>query len=113
MVSERILPEDPLAFIVRCVREKRLYWTYHVNMRLKGRSISRQMILEAMSTYEIIESYPEDKYLPSYLVHARLGDTTFHVLLAVDVLGKNTRVVTAYRPSPAQWGDDFKRRRTP
>jgi len=63
MASERILPDDPLAFIVRCVREKRLFWTYHVNMRLKNRSISR--------------------------------------------------LVTAYRPSPAQWGDDFKRRRTP
>ena len=34
---ERSVPEDPLAFIVRCVREHRVYWTYHVNMRV-GRS---------------------------------------------------------------------------
>ncbi|MCY4506786.1 MAG: hypothetical protein OXG35_07470 [Acidobacteria bacterium] len=33
---ERTVPADPLAFIMRCVRERRIYWTYHVNMRLAG-----------------------------------------------------------------------------
>ena len=62
---------DPLGFIRRCVHDRRILWTYHVNMRMTGRSISREMIIDGIEYYEIIEAYPEDKYLPSYLVHAR------------------------------------------
>ena len=64
---DRKVPEDPLPFIVRCVSERRIYWTYHVNMRLAGRHISREDICEATDTYEIVGEYPDDKYLPSYL----------------------------------------------
>ena len=73
MTSGRRLPTDALAFIQRCVRERKVYWTYHVNMRLAGRYISRDELFEATETYEVIESYPDDKYLPSYLVSATSG----------------------------------------
>ena len=33
MTAERMLPEDPLAFIQRCVQHRQMYWTYHMNMR--------------------------------------------------------------------------------
>ena len=33
--------EPDLAFVQRCVREGRLLWTYHVNMRLRTRAVSR------------------------------------------------------------------------
>ena len=59
---DRRVPEDPLAFIVRCVRERRVYWTYHVNMRLAGRHISREDICGATDTYELVDAYPDDKY---------------------------------------------------
>src|SRR5712691_1644505 len=62
------LPDDPLEFIQRCLRERKVYWTYHVNMRLPGRYISREQILGAVDSYAIVEAYPEDKYLPSYLL---------------------------------------------
>ena len=108
---ERTVPEDPLAFIVRCVREHRVYWTYHVNMRLAGRHISRRDICEATDTYELVEAYPDDKYLPSYLVLAAMAGNAFHVLFAADVSGDNVRVVTSYRPSPTDWESDMKTRR--
>ena len=111
MDEKRILPEDPLAFIRRCVRERRLFWTWHVNMRLQKRFISREMILEAVGSYKLIEAYPEDKYLPSYLVFARKGKTVFHVLFAVDVAEENVRVVTAYHPRPEEWSEDLQRRK--
>ncbi len=112
MAAERVVPEDPLAFLQQRVRERRLFWTYHVNMRLQGRSLSRQVILDAVESYEIIESYPQDKYLPSYLVYAQHGGTVMHVLFAVDAPGDNVRVVTAYRPDPAEWEGDLKRRKS-
>jgi uncharacterized protein DUF4258 len=80
-------------------------------MRLQGRFISREAILGAAKSYEIIESYPDDKYLPSYLVLGRSAGEVFHVLFAADVKGGNVRVVTAYRPSPGEWEADWKTRR--
>src|SRR4051794_25781232 len=100
---------NPLEFIRRCVRERKLFWTYHVNMRLERRHITRDEILSAVDAYAVIESYPDDKYLPSYLVASR----EFHVLFAVDAEGDNVRVVTAYRPDPEEWEPpDFTHRRT-
>jgi hypothetical protein len=101
-------PADPLAFICRCVRERKVLWTYHVNMRLERRHIGREEILGAVDSYAIVEEYADDKYLPSYLVVAA---DSFHVLFATDVSGDNVRVVTAYRPDPDEWEPDFRRRK--
>ena len=71
MTGKPQLPDDPLSFIKDCISNGRVLWTYHVNMRMKDRFISRPMIIESVEAYEIIESYPEDKYLPSYLVYSQ------------------------------------------
>jgi len=86
-------------------------WTYHVHMRVAGRFIPRETILAAVDSYESVESYPDDKYLPSYLLLARHGSEAFHVLFAVDVEGDNVRIVTCYRPDARQWETDLKTRR--
>ena len=106
----RKLPADPLRFIQECDRNRRVLWTYHVNMRLKGRFIPREAILDAVDSYEIIEAYPEDKYLPSYLILARSAGEASHVLFAADLEGANVRVVTAYRPTEGDREDDLKTR---
>lgn len=111
MVDERKCPADPLEFISECVRNQRVYWTYHVNMRLKDRFLPREMILESADYYEIIEAYPEDKYLPSYLVYARHHDVVFHILFAADVEERNVRVITSYYPDPVLWDPALKTRR--
>jgi hypothetical protein len=73
--------------------------------------MNRPMILRSPGTYEVIESYPEDKYLPSYLIRAESEEAVFHVLFAADVPNRNVRIVTAYRPDPIEWSEDFRRRR--
>jgi hypothetical protein len=108
---ERKLPDDPLKFIRRCVIRGQVFWTYHVNMRLRGRFITRQAILQANERYEIIDEYPKDKYLPSYLVYAEYQGDIFHILFAVDLEGVNVRIVTAYRPNPEEWEEGFRTRR--
>lgn len=112
MEPNRMVPDDPLKFIQQRVRKHQILWTYHVNMRLRGRHVTRREILDAVDTYEIIESYPEDKYLPSYLVLAKHGGSAFHVLFATDVENDNVTVVTAYRPDPKEWNPDLRTRRT-
>lgn len=113
MTTDRVLPPDPLAFIRECVLEGRVLWTYHVTMRMERRSIPRDAVVGASASYEIIEAYPEDKYLPSYLIRAENAAGVFHVLFAADVPGANVRVVTAYKPDPIEWDSDFKRRKKP
>jgi hypothetical protein len=108
---ERRLPGDPAAFVRTCVLERRILWTYHVNMRLERRFVARQAILDSVDSYELVESYPDDKYLPGYLFLARPIGDAIHVLFATDVEGDNVRVVTAYRPSSDEWMDDLKTRR--
>ena len=80
-------------------------------MRLAGRFVPREVILAAVASYELVEAYPEDRYLPSYLILARQGSEALHVLFATDVEGDNVRVVTAYRPDPGEWQVDLKARR--
>jgi hypothetical protein len=111
MPLERLIPDNPLDFIKRCVSENRIFWTYHVNMRMKGRFIPRQIVVDSIQHYEIIEEYPGDKYLPSYLVFSKYGDKIFHVLFAVDVEKDNMRVITGYYPSLDEWKEGFKTRR--
>ncbi len=82
------------------------------HLRVRGRFVARQTILNAVDSYEIVESYPDDRYLPSYLVLGRLASDAVHVLFATDVRGDNVRVITAYRPSPDEWEEDLTTRRT-
>ena len=110
-MAERKLPDDPVAFIRDCLYGGRILWTYHVNMRLGQRFISRETITAGAGSYEIVEAYPEDKYFPSYLLLGHVGEEVFHALFGADVGGQNVRVVTAYYPSPEEWEEDLKTRR--
>jgi hypothetical protein len=79
--------------------------------REAGRFVPRDSILAAVGSYELVESYPDDKYLPSYLILARHQGDAFHILFVVDVAGENVRVVAAYRPDLRKWRPDLKTRR--
>lgn len=98
-------------FIKRCIAAGRVRWTYHVTMRFKERKLSAAMISEAIEALEIIEAYPTDKYLPSYLVRGEVPGMIFHVQIATDVEGENVRVVTMYIPDAREWDNDYRARR--
>lgn len=104
---------DILKFIKSCIQSRKIKWTYHINMRLEERHISREAILSSIDTYEIIEEYPEDKYLPSYLIYAKFEELIIHILIAVDIEGDSVTIVTAYKPTLDKWEADFKMRRRP
>jgi hypothetical protein len=103
--------DEALAFIRQCIRQRSIIWSYHVNMRMEQRSITRNAILAAEPSFEIIENYPDDKYLPSCLVYACYGTGIFHLHIAIDKEGGNIRIITAYNPSTDKWNSDFKTRR--
>ena len=105
------IPSDPLEFIKKCIDQGKIFWTYHVNMRFGQRPIRREMILNTVSSFEIIEEYSADKYLPSYLIRAEHQTLVFHIQIATDVALENIRIVTAYIPDPGKWSQDFRVRR--
>ncbi|MGZ8385103.1 MAG: DUF4258 domain-containing protein [Nitrospira sp.] len=45
---------------------------------------------------DIIESYPDDKYLSSYLILCQSDEGAAHLQIATDVHGDNVRIVTVY-----------------
>lgn len=76
-----------------------------------ARDISVQELREAISTGEIIEDYPEDKYGPSCLV---LGMTVTGRALYVQCSYPSrplVKIITLYEPDPDRW-IEFKERRT-
>ena len=103
--------DDVLAFIKRCFRQRKIGWTYHVNMRLAQRRITRDQLLAAVETFEIIEGYQQDRFLPCYLLFGKVGDRAIHVVVAVDEPDDNVRIVTAYEPDPIRWDVSLKIRR--
>ena len=105
--------DDPLAFIKTCVRRGQVRWTHHATMRLRKRAVSVQAVLGAVDSFEVIEKYPRDKYLPSYLIRAQHGQMVFHLQAATDVQGENVRIVTVYVPNPEEWDEDLRVRREP
>jgi hypothetical protein len=102
---------DILEFIKSCIRRHKIRWTYHVNIRLKGRFISREAILSSGNTYEIIEEYPKDKYLPSYLIYAKYENQVIHIQIATDLENDNVTIVTAYKPTLDKWEKNLRTRR--
>lgn len=98
-------------FIKSCINVRKILWTYHVNMRLDERFISRGNIINSCDTFEIIERYPFDKYFPSYLIYARYGEKIFHIQIATDLQNERVIVITAYRPAQEKWEKNFKIRR--
>jgi hypothetical protein len=105
------IPDAPLQFIKECVMARRIYWTYHVNMRLLQRYIPRSWILLSIDNYILIESYPKDKYLPSYLIWSVYESVIFHILFGVDVEENHVRIITAYKPDPDEWTNSLQERR--
>lgn len=80
-------------------------------MRLRQRKLNAEALREAVSTFEVVESYPQDKYLPSFLLRGEARGVVFHAHVATDVEGSNVRVVTMYTPSPDEWDNDGRIRR--
>ncbi len=81
-------------------------------MRLRQRSLRSEILVQGADSLEIIESYPDDKYLPSFLLRGEVDRLVFHVQIATDVEGGNVRVVTMYLPDPDDWSEGFRLRRT-
>jgi hypothetical protein len=68
-------------------------------------------LLKGAGSLELIESYPDYKYLPSFLARSEREGRVFLAHIATDVAANNVRVVTMYIPAPEEWDSEFRIRR--
>ncbi len=104
------MPPD-LAALRQCFAERAYLLTAHASDRAAQRGIISREIEEVIADGEIIEDYPDDKYGPSCLL---LGHTPAGRALHVQVsYPPAVKVITVYEPSPDQWDDSFRVRKSP
>jgi hypothetical protein len=76
-----------------------------------SRSISEADVEIAIDRGTTIESYPDDTPFPSYLVLEFINGDPIHVVYATDESTNIFYVITAYRPDPAIWLNNFSTRK--
>jgi hypothetical protein len=101
-----ILGEIQAAIQAACYRI-----TSHAADELLDDGIGEQEILAATLAGEVIEDYPSAFPFPACLVLGRLpGTAPVHAVWAFDGVACYAFLVTAYRPDPARWTSDFRKR---
>lgn len=100
--------------IQRAVRARRYYTTGHAETEMEDDNLTVAELLEVTLHAEIIEDYPRAYPFPACLLLAWLGPAApVHIVWAFDASSGYTAMVTAYRPDPARWSADFKKRVKP
>ena len=62
---------------------------------------------------ECIEDYPTDPRGPSCLVLGYISDrSAVHAVWGFDQVSRQAILITVYRPDPARWSEDFRKRRS-
>ena len=89
-----------------------LVFRVHAAKRMLQRGIRAADVETVVAEGEIIEDYPDDTPFPSRLLLGAPRGRPLHVVAADEPETVLTYIVTAYYPDPAQWGADFRRRRT-
>lgn len=74
------------------------------------RSITDHDIRSVLIQNDIIAHYPEDKPYPSYLLLGWINHKPVHVLTA-KTEDDEIVIITAYKPDPMLWDNDFKKKR--
>ena len=113
-VRSIIHPMPPTATLIRQnIASGDVVVLRHAATQLARRSIAVDDVLAGAAAGAVIEDYPHDEAGPAVLMLQRdAGGRPLHVIwrIAAATAGP-VLLVTAYRPEPAQWNEDFRVRK--
>jgi len=89
----------------------RIIFRVHAIQRMFMRRITKDEVLHAIEAGEVIEEYPDDTPYPSRLILGWEGQRPLHVVAAYDAEDDEEIIITVYKPDPAHWESDYKRRK--
>jgi hypothetical protein len=102
------MPPD-LSTLRELFARKDYLFTLHASDRAAQRGIVSQEIEAVISSGEVIEDYPDDKYGPSCLI---MGETDNNRILHLQVsYPAQVKIITVYEPSSDEWESDWKTRK--
>lgn len=85
-------------------------FSQHAFKRAVERNISDSEIREIGFVVIVIETYPDDKYSPSYLLFGRTQiDRLLHIQVSM-MDSTFVKIITLYEPDPEEWIDFVARR---
>lgn len=92
-----------------------LIYTTHASRRMYERAIYPHDVRHVLQTGEVIETYPDDLPLPSYLLLGWIEPEPgrhmpVHVVGADDDAAHETHIITVYVPAPDRWAPDYRTR---
>lgn len=89
----------------------RVYFRVHAVERMFERGIPFCEVQKALGAGEPIEEYPDSTGFGARLFLSGKGRRALHLVVAEHAESHSRVVVTGYRPEPARWSEDFRRRR--
>lgn len=84
----------------------------HAIRRMFERQFTVDEVRSVIASGETIADYPNDTPYPSRLLLGFIDKRPVHVVAAMDKPRQTCYVITVYEPEPAQWGTDFKTRKS-
>jgi hypothetical protein len=76
-----------------------------------ARNITPEEIGQSVLAGEVIEDYPDDKYGPSCLLFGRTANQRALHVQCTHPSRPLVKVITAFEPDPAEWGETLKERK--
>jgi hypothetical protein len=93
------------------VRRFEYRYSEHVFDKLEIIDIALREFERILGSGEVIEEAPAGLFVVKELVLLVEWLRPLHVVIAVDEGRRRETLVTVYEPYPAEWSDDFRRRR--
>lgn len=92
--------------------QQRIRFKKHALIRVIERNIRIIEVKQSLNNCTIIESYPNDLPLPSYLVAGFSEDRkVLHIVVALDSQEQYIWIITVYEPNRDKWDDSFTKRK--
>lgn len=103
---------SPIVEIRRKLAEEQFELSKHAVDQSILRQVQVQEIREAIANGQVIEDYPEDKYVPSCLIFGLTeAQRPIHVQCSYPTRPL-IKIITVYEPDLERWNDNFTQRRS-